>query len=226
MFLGKDIEAIATSRPVVALTFDAGANADALPAILGTLSAERIPATFLLTGDFATRYASAVRSIVAGGHRLGNHTVTHPYCTGLSSSAIQQEITAAEAQIRTAGGTTTRPLFRFPYGDRDARTIAAVNDAGYVAVRWTVDSLGWQGASAGITVQRVVDRVVGGRLPQGDCPYARRVAPHRSLHARRAGAAVRYRRAERSRLRLRQPRRAAVRLAGVRNCPLRNDQTQ
>jgi peptidoglycan/xylan/chitin deacetylase (PgdA/CDA1 family) len=162
---GRDIEVIPTSQRVVALTFDAGANAAGLPSILDTLRAERIPATFFLTGGFADRYPDAVRSIVAAGHRLGNHTATHPYCTGLSNAAITRELATAEAQIRAAGGTSTRPLFRFPYGDRDARTIAAVNDAGYVAVRWTVDTLGWQGTSGAITTQRIVDRVLGAARP-------------------------------------------------------------
>jgi peptidoglycan/xylan/chitin deacetylase (PgdA/CDA1 family) len=162
---GKDVEYIPTSRPIVALTFDAGANADGLPSILATLAIERISATFFLTGDFASRYPAAVRSIVAAGHRLGNHTVTHPYCTSLSEAAIAQQITGAEAQVRAAGGTSTRPLFRFPYGDRDRRTITAVNNTGYVAVRWTVDSKGWQGTSGGMSVRAVVDRVVGAARP-------------------------------------------------------------
>jgi peptidoglycan/xylan/chitin deacetylase (PgdA/CDA1 family) len=131
----------------------------------GSASSERIPVTFFLTGSFADRYPAAVRSIVAAGHRLGNHTATHPYCTGLSDAAIKREIATAEARIRAAGGTATRPLFRFPYGDREARTITAVNNAGYAAVRWSVDTLGWQGTSGGITAQRVVDRVLGAARP-------------------------------------------------------------
>src|SRR5262245_15689295 len=48
--LGKDIEAIPTSRPVVALTFDAGANGDGLASILATLGREHVPGTFFITG--------------------------------------------------------------------------------------------------------------------------------------------------------------------------------
>jgi hypothetical protein len=32
-------------------------------------------------------------------------------------------------------GADPRPLFRFPYGDRDTRTIRAVNATGYLPVR-------------------------------------------------------------------------------------------
>jgi peptidoglycan/xylan/chitin deacetylase (PgdA/CDA1 family) len=158
--LGKDIEAIPTSRPVVALTFDAGANGDGLASILATLSREHVPGTFFITGNFANRYPAAIASVVAGGHRLGNHSATHPYFTSLSEAVIRDQLARAEAAIRAAGGSNPRPLFRFPYGDRNAASIAAVNRAGYAAVRWTVDTLGWKGTGAGITVATVVDRVV------------------------------------------------------------------
>jgi peptidoglycan-N-acetylglucosamine deacetylase len=59
--LGRDIDAVPTSIPVVALTFDAGANADGLRSILATLAARHLPATFFLTGDFAGRDPAAVR---------------------------------------------------------------------------------------------------------------------------------------------------------------------
>ncbi|MEV1145416.1 polysaccharide deacetylase family protein [Micromonospora sp. NPDC049799] len=163
--LGKDIDVIPTSQPIVALTFDAGSNADGLPAILRTLVSEKVRATFFLTGSFADRHPDAVRSIVAAGHRLGNHTATHPYATRLTDAALRVEVATGQRQVLAAGGTDTRPLFRFPYGDRDARTIAAVNGAGYVAVRWTVDTLGWKGTDAGITVPQIVSRVVAAARP-------------------------------------------------------------
>jgi peptidoglycan/xylan/chitin deacetylase (PgdA/CDA1 family) len=165
---GKDIEVIPTSQQVVALTFDAGANADALPSILNTLRANGIHATSFLTGSFATNFPSAVRAITAAGHRIGNHTATHPHCPTLSDTALRNQLSTADAQIRTAGGTSTRPLFRFPFGDRTAHTISVVNAAGYVAIRWTVDSLGWQGLNGRTlpqATQFVSDRVVAAARP-------------------------------------------------------------
>jgi peptidoglycan/xylan/chitin deacetylase (PgdA/CDA1 family) len=163
---GKDVEVIPTSRRVVALTFDGGANNQGLASILATLSAKDVAATFFLTGGFADRYPSSVRAIVGGGHRLANHTDTHPHLPGMTDSAVRAELSRAEARILAAGGTDPRPLFRFPFGDRDAHTIAVVNDAGYLPVRWTVDSLGWKGTKlGGMTVPAVVDRVVGAAVP-------------------------------------------------------------
>jgi peptidoglycan-N-acetylglucosamine deacetylase len=65
-------------------------------------------------------------------------------------------------------GRPTAPLFRFPYGDRTSADIEVVNNAGYVPIRWTVDTLGWQGTSEGITTaivrQRVLDAVRPGAI--------------------------------------------------------------
>lgn len=163
--LGRDLERIPTDRRVVALTFDAGANADAVRPILSTLAAERVTATFFLTGAFVEQFPSPSRSIAAAGHRLANHSVSHPNFTSLSRTEIREEVRGAERDIRDITGGDPRPFFRFPFGDRDARTIEAVNDLGYVAVRWTVDTLGWQGTSGGRSAAEVTERVLDTARP-------------------------------------------------------------
>ncbi|HEX8865175.1 MAG TPA: polysaccharide deacetylase family protein [Lentzea sp.] len=161
---GQDVSRLPTDRKVVALTFDAGANAAGLPSILRTLADQRVRATFFLTGNFAQADPGDVQAILAAGHRVGNHSMTHPYLTRLPDSEIAGELTRAE-QVLMRTGADPRPLFRFPYGDRDARTIAAVNAQGYAAVRWTVDTLGWQGTTGGGSARRVVDRTIGALQP-------------------------------------------------------------
>ena len=162
--LGHDWERIPTKKHVVALTFDAGSNAAGLPSIRHTLSARKVPATFFLTGWWARAYPMRARALAAG-YRIGNHSMTHPHFTDLTNRQIRSQLTRAATAIRTTCGVSPRPLFRFPYGDRNKRTIAAVNDAGYVAVRWTVDTLGWEGTRAGITVRSVVRRVLDNLQP-------------------------------------------------------------
>ena len=162
---GKDWTAIPTNRPVVALTFDAGANADAVRSILATLRREGVPATFFLTGNFVRDYPAAARSITAAGYRIGDHTITHPHLTRLGDAAVRQEILGAARQIISVTGTNPAPLFRFPYGDTDARTIALANQAGYVPVRWTVDTLGWQGTAGHISASVVASRVLAAARP-------------------------------------------------------------
>jgi peptidoglycan/xylan/chitin deacetylase (PgdA/CDA1 family) len=145
----------------VALTFDAGANADGVASILATLRREHAPATFFLTGNFVREF----RAIAGAGYRIGDHTITHPHLTQLSDAAVRHEILGAARQIIAATGADPAPLFRFPYGDADARVIAIANRLGFVPVRWTVDTLGWEGTSGHVTASIVIARVLSGLRP-------------------------------------------------------------
>ena len=145
---GREWTAIPTTRHVVALTFDAGANDAGVASILATLRRSGVPATFFLTGNWVQASPADARAICTG-YRIGNHSMTHPHFTALTTAKIDAQIHDAASTMRTTCGADPTPLFRFPYGDRDARTIAAVNDIGYVPVAWTVDTLGWEGTSGG-----------------------------------------------------------------------------
>ncbi|MDR6436680.1 peptidoglycan/xylan/chitin deacetylase (PgdA/CDA1 family) [Paenarthrobacter nicotinovorans] len=162
--LGRDLEELPGAGNVVALTFDAGANSAALASILSSLSADQVKATFFVTGSWAQANRGSLDRILAEGHRLGNHSMSHPGFTQLTDAQITEEIRGAEAAVFAAGGDP-RPFFRFPFGERDSRVIATVNRLGYVAVRWSVDTLGWKGTSGGVTRETVLRRVVDGLRP-------------------------------------------------------------
>lgn len=162
---GVDVTRIATDRPVVALTFDAGSSDAGVASILGTLSRYGVPATFFVTGQFARRYPTDVAAISAAGHPVGNHSDSHPDFTTTTTAEIQRQLAAAEASIRSATGKAAAPLFRFPFGARTALDIRVVNDAGYVPFRWTVDTLGWKGTSGGQSAESVLSRVLGAAQP-------------------------------------------------------------
>lgn len=158
------VSRLPTSRLVVALTFDAGSGAQAVDSVVATLSRESVPATFFLTGEFAELHPAASAALGRRG-LVGDHTVTHPHLPQLSDAAVRQEVTSARMSILGATGQDPRPLFRFPYGDYDRRTLADVNALGYVAVGWTVDTLGWKGRAAGISVGQIAARVAAARGP-------------------------------------------------------------
>ena len=166
--LGVDLERIPTTQKIVALTFDAGANDAALQSILDTLAANGVPGTFFLTGNWVNHFPSGPALIYNAGHRIGNHSMTHPDFTTLSDAQIAAEIGSAQRTIEAAGADPL-PFFRFPSGARDSRTIADVNAAGYAAIRWTVDTLGWQGTMNGtrgpdFIVQRVMASAQPGEI--------------------------------------------------------------
>lgn len=161
---GTDWTRIPTSSRVVALTFDAGANAAGVASIVRTLEDQRVPGTFFLTGSWVRTFPQQAREI-ASRYPVGNHTLSHPMLTKLSDVQVRAQVSQAESAIVDVTGRTARPLFRFPYGDADARVLRDVNELGYVAVRWTVDTLGWKGTSGGMTAAAVRGRVLRGARP-------------------------------------------------------------
>lgn len=169
---GVEWYTLPTTQKIVALTFDAGSGDQGLAKILKTLADDRIPATFFLTGKFIDQYPGDVRAISAVPmHTIGNHTYDHPHMNQLSDAGVRDEINRAEELILNASGREPWPLFRFPYGESSSRTIADANALGYGSIRWSVDTLGWQGtspvggASGGQTVQSVTTRALNAARP-------------------------------------------------------------
>jgi peptidoglycan/xylan/chitin deacetylase (PgdA/CDA1 family) len=147
---------------VVALTFDAGADRGYAEDILDLLADEHVPGSFGITGQWARANPDLVRRMAADGHMVFNHTLTHQSFTGLSDhlgglsgERRRQELLDADAIIAPLIGHSTRPWYRLPYGDDDAQVAADVAPAGYERkIGWTVDSLGWRGASVEDIISR------------------------------------------------------------------------
>jgi peptidoglycan/xylan/chitin deacetylase (PgdA/CDA1 family) len=156
----------------VALTFDAGSDVGYAEAILTTLAANGITATFGITGAFADDHPDVVGAIAAGGHQLVNHSDSHPSFTGYSTNTAPlpsedrvEELWRAEAAITAAAGRGTNGWFRPPYGDYDDGVLADVATAGWpVVLMWTVDSLGWKGLAADVIVARCLDNAEPGAI--------------------------------------------------------------
>lgn len=161
---GTEWSRLPTIERYVALTFDAGGNAAGLTSILDTLQGRQVTGTFFLTGRWAEANPAQTAQI-ARYYPVGNHSYSHPDLTTLSDDAVRTEVTRAQTAILSASRQDARPMFRFPFGARDARTIAIVNSLSYGSVRWTVDTLGWQGTSGGQSVDTIVRRVLDNLTP-------------------------------------------------------------
>jgi peptidoglycan/xylan/chitin deacetylase (PgdA/CDA1 family) len=161
---GKIPDLLPTSRHVVALTFDAGADNAGAPKILAALARAGVTATFFMTGRWAELYPSWARRIAAG-YPIGNHTFDHQDLLSLTPPGVRGELAMARAAIDRATGAPPIHLFRFPYGSSNASTLTLVNGLGYTAVGWTVDTLGWEGTSMGQTLGSVTSRALGHLQP-------------------------------------------------------------
>lgn len=161
-----------TSRPVVALTFDAGSDVGYASAILDTLAANGIRASFGLTGEWTVEHPELVARMAREGHQLVNHTWSHPSFTGFSTGTAPLptgerliELARAEAAVVDASGVAAKPWFRPPYGDVDQSVLVDVGSVGYRYVAmWTVDSLGWKGLTADEITARCLDGAEPGAI--------------------------------------------------------------
>ena len=162
----------ATNQRVVALTFDAGSDPGYTSQILAELANQHIPATFGITGLWAQANPDLVRRIAAAGHQIVNHSWDHQSFTGTSTNAppltaaqISQELSRTDSLIWQLTGTGSAGWFRPPYGDRNLAVDAAAGAAGYRwELMWTVDTLGWKGATPATVVQRALGALSPGEI--------------------------------------------------------------
>lgn len=144
------------TRRAIALTFDAGSDAGNARAILATLREEGVRATFSVTGLWAETYPADLLAIAADGHPLMNHSYSHRSFTGASTGATSLttdervlEMQRTETTVYRMSNRSTRPFFRPPYGDIDDALPGDVARAGYgYVVMWSIDTRGWDAASA------------------------------------------------------------------------------
>ena len=160
------------SRKVVALTFDAAADAGSTAQILDTLKANGVTASFGISGQWAELNPGLVRRIAREGHEFMNHSYDHPSFTGrstgdapLSRSERWEQLDRTDAAVQELTDSSTKPYFRPPYGDYDASVSADIFARGYTYnVLWTVDSQGWDGLPAADIVRRCLDRAEPGAI--------------------------------------------------------------
>ena len=156
----------------VALTFDAGADRGYAEDILDILQDEHVVASFGITGQWARANPDLVRRMAVDGHLVFNHTLDHRSFTGVSdnlgglpAARRRAELEDADVLIAPLIGHSTRPYYRLPYGDDDARVAADVQSAGYShKIGWTVDSLGWRGSQAPDIVARCLKLAAPGAI--------------------------------------------------------------
>lgn len=151
------------SLPFIALTFDDGPHPVNTPRLLDILKERNVKATFYVVGTNAKAYPSIMRRIVAEGHEIGNHTVTHGDITKMSQDQVRRELTDAQNAIVAATGVAPRTM-RPPYGAITAAQKTWIrNEFGFPAILWSVDPEDWKRPGSSV----VASRLVSGARPGG-----------------------------------------------------------
>ncbi len=141
----------------IALTFDAGAEAECFDDLITALANTHASSTFFITGRFVHDHSDCTAEITKHGHEVGNHTWSHLNLTQQPDNVVRDEIMRAEGAIFQASGQTPKPRFRAPYGIRDERVLKIANNLGYRSIQWTLDSL--DGVEPAKSSQFLIDRI-------------------------------------------------------------------
>jgi peptidoglycan-N-acetylglucosamine deacetylase len=127
----------------VALTFDDGPNEAATPELLDVLARHGVRATFFAMGDFARLRPELVRRVVAEGHLLGNHTMSHPTLSVASGARVCAELADCSAVLEDIAGVKVQ-YFRPPFGARRPMVLRAARELGLTPVMWNVTGYDWE----------------------------------------------------------------------------------
>lgn len=104
----------------VVLTFDDGPQPGTTPAVLKALADQCVRATFFVVGRNAAAHPALLKSILAGGHTLGHHSMTHPMTLAdlpydKAVADIERGFAADDkAAYGSVGAKPRVPFFRFP----------------------------------------------------------------------------------------------------------------
>jgi len=106
---------IPTSERVAYFTFDDGPSIAVTQYLLDILEAADARATFMLVGSHVQQCPELARAIVAAGHTVGNHSLTHPYPWSTSAHVFNEELCKTNHILQDV--TATSPEYiRPPYG--------------------------------------------------------------------------------------------------------------
>ena len=124
-------------KGTVALTFDDGPNPIYTRQILAILKKYNIKATFFMVGVNAKQYPDVVKEILAQGHAIDSHSLTHPMLTKLNNAQLYKEVAEPQTIIHNIVGI--KPVcLRYPFGASNEHVRSVIRSVGMVPV-----PMGW-----------------------------------------------------------------------------------
>ena len=142
-----------------ALTFDDGPHRTVTRQVLDILNREGVRATYFPVGRIAERQGELIQDFVAGGHEIGNHSLTHSDLRKMDTVAARYEIAETNRILREFGANPV--LFRPPYGRYSEELLAVAREERMGSVLWSVDTRDWQVRNA----DKIVSQIKLGGMP-------------------------------------------------------------
>ena len=157
-----------TDQKIIYLTFDAGYENGNTPAILDALKKHQAPAVFFVVGNFIKDNPDLIRRILAEGHIIGNHTMTHPDLSQISSmDAFQKELQDVEELYTSLTGEAMTKFYRPPRGIYSTENLSMAKELGYSTFFWSLAYVDWiqdQQPSREEAFQKLLTRIHPGAI--------------------------------------------------------------
>lgn len=147
----------------IAITFDDGPHPQYTPQILAILKKYNAKATFFLVGEKALQYPNLVKSELAAGMIVGNHTYHHVNLTRIPEMYVAAEIQACSDVLKRITGK--RPyLFRPPGGDYNDNVAQVAKSMKNTIVLWTDDPGDYASPGEKVIENRLLDKADNGGI--------------------------------------------------------------
>ncbi|MFF5370128.1 polysaccharide deacetylase family protein [Streptomyces sp. NPDC013187] len=125
----------------VNITIDDGPDPVWTPQVLDVLREYGVKATFCMVGTQAQAHPDLVKQVVADGHRLCDHSVSHDTAMDKNSRAYQsRQILDAERMITKASGGVRPMYYRAPGGAFTPYSRKLAASRGMRPLGWNVDT--------------------------------------------------------------------------------------
>lgn len=164
----SDLDAFAMTEDEnrIIITFDQGYENGYTAKILDTLKEKNVSAIFFLTGDYAKKEPELVKRMIAEGHTLGNHGMTHASLPTLSEKEAEEEIMSLHNYVLNNYGYEMQ-YFRCPCGEYSEQALETVQKCGYKTVFWSYAYVDWKTdsqPSPAESLQKLNDSAHGGEI--------------------------------------------------------------
>ncbi|MET9792882.1 polysaccharide deacetylase family protein [Streptomyces canus] len=147
----------------VNITIDDGPDPVWTPQVLDVLRQYGVKATFCMVGTQAQAHPDLVKQVVAAGHRLCDHSVSHDTTMDKKSQAYQaQQILDAERMITQASGGVRPMYYRAPGGAFTPYSRHLAASRGMRPLGWNVDSKDFERPGTAAIVDTVERELPGG----------------------------------------------------------------
>ena len=157
-----------TNEKKIYLTFDCGYENGNTPLILDALKKHQAPAVFFVVGNFISDNPDLIKRIVSEGHIVGNHTMTHPDMSGISSlDAFRKQLNGVAELYESVTGEKMTKFYRPPQGVYSTSNLKMAKDLGYTTFFWSLAYVDWiqnQQPSKDEAFQKLLSRVHPGAI--------------------------------------------------------------